>query len=336
MRRLIFFFFIGSINFSFGQKSDFAAIDFTKADNLAKRYNAKNLSNLSSLTKNLTKDLHTDVEKFRAIYIWITHHISNDFNLYSKNHHKRKKFKNDSIKLEKWNSRFKKILFKKLVRKKRTICTGYAYLLKEMCTIAGIKSLMVNGSGRTSTTDIEDLSFANHTWNLVKLQHKWYLCDPTWATGTSYPEQGKFVFDYNDGYFLTEPKLFFFNHFPIDSEHALLGVNPPSFNDFVALPLLYANAYEVLEKHISPQKMHHEIKQHSEFTFQYKLKKNIDLSKVKLIFSTNVSEKVVKPKISLKENLLTLKHTMNKRGFYDVHFYIDEDIVATYTFRIKR
>ena len=320
----------------FSQESDFKHINFSRADNIAKTYKSKNLNDLNKITSALTSRLDTDVEKFRAIYIWITHNIANDFGLYSKNHRKRKRFKNDSIKLEKWNSRFKKILFKKLLKRKRTICTGYAYLLKEMCAIAGIKSIMVNGSGRTSTMDEEDLAYANHTWNLVKLNNKWYLCDPTWSTGISYPEEGKFIFNYDNGYFLTEPKIFFFNHFPLSKEHSLLAPNTPNFNEFVEMPVLYAKAYTILSDHINPKKMYHEVHKNQEFTFEYLLKKSINLRKVKFIFTNSVSERTVKPLVSLNKNSLTLKHTFKKRGFYDLHFYIGDDIIATYTFKVVK
>ena len=336
MRKFGFLLLFIVIPKSFSQASDFKNINFSRADLIAKTYQSKNLNDLNKLTSNLTKKLDTDVEKFRAIYIWITHNIANDFRLYAKNHRKRKRFKNDSIKLEKWNSRFKNILFKKLLKRKRTICTGYAYLLKEMCASVGIKSIMVNGSGRTSTMDVEDLAYANHTWNLVKLNNKWYLCDPTWSTGISYPEDGKFIFNYDNGYFLTEPKIFFFNHFPVVPEHSLLAPNMPSFNEFVEKPVLYAKGYTILSDHISPKKMYHEVRRNEEFTFQYLLKKEIDLKKVKFVFTNNVSEKTVKPMVSLNDSLLTLKHTFKKRGFYDVHFYLDNDIIATYTFKILK
>lgn len=176
------------------QQSDFKDFDFKKVDFVAKNYKAKRLYDLNNITYNLTKDFDTEVEKFRAIFIWITHNISNDYKLYAKNSRKRKRFKDDSIKLEEWNSKFKKIIFKKLIRKKRTICTGYAYLLKEMSDVIGVKAEIVHGFGKTAEVDVEKLEDPNHSWNVVKMNGKWYLCDPTWAAGISYPDKGKFVY----------------------------------------------------------------------------------------------------------------------------------------------
>lgn len=333
MRKCLFLFLI-FINSSFSQQSDFKHIDFTKADFIGKTFKSRKLVNLQKVTLSLTENLETEVEKFRAIYIWICHNIANDYGLYVLNDRKRKKFSKDSIRLSEWNSHFKKVLFKKLIKRKKTICTGYAYLLKEMCEKVGIEAKMVNGYGRTSDVYIEDLEEPNHTWNVVKLNGKWYLCDPTWATGISYPEEGKFKFLYNDGYFLTEPKVFFQNHFPLENDYSLLQNSTPKLTEFIEMPLLYAEAYNILKESLLPLTMHNELKVNETFTFKYKLTKQIDVNKIRFVISTGIIEKTIKPKIILQENKLTLQNTFTRKGFYDVHFYIDSKIIATYTFNV--
>ena len=332
--KLWFFLLVASI--SFAQQADFSHINFSKADNIAKSVKAKKLFELNKLTYELTKDLDTDVEKFRAIYVWICNNVANDFNLYSLNERKRKRFAEDSIKLQNWNSKFKKKLFKKLLKRKRTICTGYAYLLKEMCAIADIESKMVNGFARTSSVDLSSLTMPNHTWNVVKLNNKWYVCDPTWSTGISFPEEGRFKFVYNDGYFLTNPKLFAFNHFPLEQKYTLLKNNEANFTKFAEAPLVYGDAFLVLNKHASPQKMHHNIKKGDEFTFQYQLKKPVNSKKIKFILDSGTVENTVKPEIILQNLNLTLKHTFTYSGFFDMHLYIENKLIATYTFKVTR
>lgn len=332
--KILFLFLIANV--CFGQKSDFKHINFTKADSIAKAYKSKRLLGLNKITFDLTKDLETDVEKLRAIYIWICNNVANDFKLYSLNERKRNRFAKDSIKLQNWNSKFKKKLFKKLLKKKRTICTGYAYLLKEMCNIVDIKSKMVNGFGKTSSVDFENLNMPNHTWNIVKLNNKWYLCDPTWSTGISFPEEGRFQFTYNDGYFLTNPKLFILNHFPIEQQFSLLGQETPSLQDFTEAPLVYGAAYLVLKEHILPKKMHHTIKKGSTFTFKYQLKEKVSVNKVKLSYFTNNSETILNPEIHQNDDFLTLKHSFKNRGFYDIHLFIDKKTIATYTFKVTK
>jgi transglutaminase/protease-like cytokinesis protein 3 len=336
MKKIIFFFLFIFSTVNFAQQSDFKNISFGKADRIAKKTKTKRLYKLNELTFNLTKDLETDVEKVRAIYVWICNNIANDFKLYSTNERKRKRFVKDSIKLQNWNSKFKKILFKKLLKKKRTICTGYAYLFKEMCTIAGIESRMVNGFGRTSSVDLSTLNMPNHTWNVVKLNNKWYLCDPTWSTGISFPEEGRFKFDYNDGYFLADPKMFIQNHFPLEKKYSLLKEETPSVLEYSELPLFYNDAFTVLKENIFPKKMHHTLTQNDSFVFKYLLKKEIDLKRIKFVIYSGVNERSFKPKASLKDSLLTLKHTFKRKGFYDFHLYIEDKLIATYVFKIVK
>ena len=337
MRRIwCLFLILISVSLS-AQQSDFKNYDFTKVDAIAKNFKAKRLNDLNNITYNLTKDFDTEVEKFRAIFIWITHNISNDYRLYAKNSRKRKRFEDDSIKLEKWNSKFKKIIFKKLIRKKRTICTGYAYLLKEMSDIIGVKAEIVHGYGRTADVDIEKLEDPNHSWNAVRLNNKWYLCDPTWASGISYPEKGKFIFSYNDGLFLTDPKVFIYNHYPIYEQFSLLP-QTPSLKKFANLPLLYNESYNLFQQHEAPETMLHSIHQNDSFEFSYQLKEDvkIDAENIHLVLVSSVTEKKVTPKVSLSKNNLSLTYQFNRRGFYDVHVYINDAIIATYTFDIQK
>lgn len=336
MPKIGFILFLFYVSFNFAQQSDFNHINFSKADRIAKSVKSKRLYELNKLTYNLTSELDTDIEKFRSIYIWICSNVANDFKLYSLNERKRKRFVKDSIKLENWNSKFKKILFKKLLKRKKTICTGYAYLLKEMCKIAGIKSVMVNGFASTSTVDFSKLKMPNHTWNIINLNNKWYVCDPTWSTGISFPEEGSFKFEYNNGYFLAEPKLFKMNHFPVEEKFTLLENDIPNFNDFTAFPVLYGDAFKILKEHITPKKMHHILKKNEAFSFQYLLKEEVTINKIKFISSNGFSEKSIEPKVNLNNNLLTLKHTFKTRGFYDFHLYINNKLIATYTFEITK
>lgn len=335
MPKIKLWIFLIFVNLSFAQQSDFSHIDFSKADNIAKTVKSKRLYQLHKLTYSLTKNLNTDIEKFRAIYIWICNNIANDFGLYSLNEKKRKRFLKDSVKLKKWNSKFKKKLFKKLLKKKRTICTGYAYLLKEMSAIVGIKSKMINGIGRTSSVDLSGLAMPNHTWNAVKLNDKWYLCDPTWATGISFPEEGTFKFMYNEGYFLTEPKLFFLNHFPLEKKYTLLDEKTTSFKGFTEAPLLYGDAYTVLKRHIFPKKMHHNLNKNDTFSFKYQLIKKTIPNKVKLVIDSGTLERTIQPKVDIQNEYLTVQHTFKTKGFFDVHLYIEKKLIATYTFNIK-
>ena len=321
---------------SYAQISDFNHIDFKKADSIALANSDENLYNLPLLAYKLTSELDTEAEQFRAIYFWVTHNISNNYSLFLRNKHQRNRFKNDSIKLEDWNYDFKKKLFKKLLKKNTTICTGYAYLVKELAQLANLNCEIVQGYGRVSTTDIDNLNLPNHSWNSIKLDNKWYLCDPTWASGIPDPKSNAFKFQYNDGFFLAEPKLFAINHFPIEKKWWLFEDRTPTFADFLGAPILYGKAYETLNVHNFPKQLHQDINISEKVTFDVNTKNPIKTTDVKFLIDNGYNSKMVEPyNIIIEEYSLKIKHQFKTKGFYDVHLYIKNELVSTYTFKVK-
>ena len=172
------FIFLSTLLFSlmsFAQRSDFNHIDFKKADSIADYYKDASLRNLPVLTHNLTTSLETDVEKFRAIYTWISTNIANDYSSYVKISTKRKRFAKDRQAFLDWNTSITPKVFKNLLEDRKTACTGYAYLVKEMANLAGFECNIIDGYGRTPTLLLEEDSAPNHSWNNIKINEKWYL-----------------------------------------------------------------------------------------------------------------------------------------------------------------
>lgn len=313
------------------QVSDFKTIDFSNADNVAKINNGESLQNLPLLAYKLTHKLPTDVEKFRAIYTWVSTNIKGDDNQHRTVTKNRVKYKNDTLALIKWNNEYKKKAFKKLLKRKRTMCTGYAYLIKELAAIANIECKIIDGYGRTVTTNVDTLEMANHSWNAVKLNNKWYLCDATWSSG--YMQDGIFIKNYNDGYFLTEPKLFAKNHFPLLKKW-LLTSNETSKN-FVTAPIIYGETFKHKVVSYFPSAMRVITQKNKEVTFKFKTLKNIAESKISLVLFSGVHEKQFDIyDVQSKQGVITFKNKFKYKGYYDVHLKIGDDIVATYTFKV--
>nr|WP_321221895.1 transglutaminase domain-containing protein [uncultured Psychroserpens sp.] len=333
MRYLLLFIFAFQ---SHAQISDFDHIDFSKADQMASMCKNEGLDNMPKLVYNLTSNLDTDVEQFRAIYMWVCHNIANDYTLYLKNKRKRNKFKNDSTKLRVWNENFKKVVFKKLLKQERTICTGYAYIIQELAKLANLDCEIVHGYGKTSMTNINELDPPNHSWNAIKLNEKWYLCDPTWASGIPDPETNFFKFEYNNGYFLSNPRLFIVNHFPLDKKWTLLENENHTFEEFLDAPILYGKAYTNLKEHAKPKQMHHLLQKNEKVQFKYELIKAIDTKSVSFLIDNGFNNiKTAPNSVHLENRFLILEHQFDTNGFYDVHLYIGDDLISTYTFKVK-
>ncbi len=322
---------------SHAQRSDFNNIDFRTADKYALECKDEGLDNLPFLVHQLTSNLDTDVERFRAIYRWVCGNIANDYGLYLRNMHKRKRFKDDSLKLKEWNDHFRKISFKKLLRHQRTICTGYAYLIKELASLANIDCEIIDGFARTSMIDVATLDTPNHAWNAVKLNGKWYLCDPTWASGLPNTTTNQFEFKYNDGFFLTKPELFAVNHYPVDTKWFLMDDDIPSFNTFLEAPIFYNKAYENLTAHNAPINMHNTVKKYEKVLFNCQLLNKVDEKDISLLIDNGSNAKKVHPQSTtiINQNLI-VEYAFETSGFYDVHLYIGSDLITTYTFEVEK
>jgi hypothetical protein len=332
-------FFICLFIFAFqsnAQISDFDSINFQKADNIALECRNLGLQNLPELSHRLTSNLSTDVERFRAIYRWVCGNIANDYAMYSKNMRKRQRFKNDSLKLKEWNENFRKSSFQKMIKHQKTICTGYAYLIKKLSDLADIECEIVHGFARTSTIDVATLDVPNHSWNAVKLNGKWYLCDPTWASGTPNITTNLFEFQYNHGFFLTQPKLFATNHFPVDAKWLLINDAETNFHNFLEAPITYNKAYKNMCIYNEPKKMHNTIQKFEKVAFKYQLLKPAKVEDVSLMIYDGSDSKTIHPEsITIKNQLLIIEYMFKSTGLFDVHLLIGTDFISTYTFRVK-
>lgn len=329
------FFFLFQTNIE-AQLSDFKSVNFENADKIALNLKGADLSNLPGLAYNLTNGLTSDVEKFRAIYTWVCTNIENDYYGYRKNHSKRIKFQKDTIEQYKWNAAFSKQVFIKLLKEKKTICTGYAYLIKNLANLANIKCELVDGYGRNENTATSELKFPNHTWNAVKLNDKWYLCDATWSSGAFNLGNYAFEFDYNDGYFLATPELFAKDHLPNDSSWSLLNNSIP-ISDFFNSPIVYDNAYKYSIFPMEPALMRLEVEKNKELSFIVKDLKGIDVNTIYIQINSGKNTQLIKPKIEhLKNDTLKIKYSFAKAGLYDFHININNHPFCTYVISVKK
>ncbi|NOS90875.1 MAG: hypothetical protein HOP30_03035 [Cyclobacteriaceae bacterium] len=235
---------------SYSQFTEFDSLDFTMPDSIAAWYRGHSLKDREKLAQLLTKDFPSDVDKFRCIFKWVTDNISYDLDLFHENNQKNKEFRFKRNKLTSWRKQFDKKLMKRLVQKKSSICSGYAMLLKELCQYAGISCETIFGYGRTNFP-IGRGSFS-HAWNAVRLNDRWYLCDPTWASGYVDEEELHFTWSFNKNYFLTDPQLFSVDHFPSDPNW-FLTFDKPTIRNFLDAPIKKSGFIQHKLNHYRPE-----------------------------------------------------------------------------------
>ena len=179
MKYIVFLFILLFVFSVQAQKSHFKHVNFNRADSIAESLEGTSLKNLPVLSYKLTKNLDTQVEKFRAIYTWVCTNIQSDHYFGETTIRKRRKLKNDSLSFSNWNSQVLPKVFKRLLDDKKTICSGYAYLVKELSTLADIECEIVNGYSRNTTRNVGEVDFPNHSWNTVKSVSYTHLTLPT-------------------------------------------------------------------------------------------------------------------------------------------------------------
>ena len=317
----------------FGQVAEFENKNFKKADSIAGLYPGHSLRDLRALSYKLTKPLSAEEDKFRAIYKWVCDNIENDYSLYSKNQHQRKKLK-DPGQLKAWNKKFSRVVFRTLLEKHRTVCTGYAYLVRELASHAGIECVIIDGYGRTFQANVGGTANANHSWNVVRLNNKWYLCDPTWSSGVIDPQQARFIKEFEPSYFLADPALFVRSHYPLDTAWMLLK-DKPNLAGFLNSPVIYRGAFKYNLNPVFPATLNVDAAKGSKVSFQFRKKSDRVFDNVALVMEGSETTSVP-TKFYLDEvGIYCIDHVFTGKGKFTVHILVDNQYIVTYSVNVR-
>lgn len=173
------------------------------------------------LALQITDGIRSDSLKVRAIYEWVTDNIAYDIDLVNELNIKTTAEYAAAQKSE------------KVIQRKKGVCMGYTNLFQDLCLAANVKAYSVPGYCKSLDNRTNTLTFSpeRHSWNAVKINNKWYLCDPTWGAGAIDVQTGRFRKKLNEEFYLTEGKTFIKRHIPLDPVWQLLD-NPISMQEF--------------------------------------------------------------------------------------------------------
>ena len=150
----------------------------------------------------------TDIEKARAIYVWLADNISYDAKSINKN---------------KMGDNSPEGVFKS----KKAVCAGYANLFEYLGKKMGLDIRCVDGY---SKNDIDEDSWVftdedpDHAWNVIKINGEWRFFDATWGAGNGEDDnRGRLIFikEYTDNWFNLNPYESIFTHYPEDTSFML-------------------------------------------------------------------------------------------------------------------
>lgn len=172
---------------------------FQAIDNHARNCPKSETTDVNRLAKYLQQYAKTDLEKARAIYVWITHNISYD---------------DDSF-----NSKnYPDYTPEYVLQHRKAICNGFSRLYYAIGKAMNLPIEKVSGyakgysySPKRPLTQ-EDL----HAWNIIKIKGEWKIFDATWGSGYGNNVNGKLVSTkkFNENWFNVDPYQAIFSHLP--------------------------------------------------------------------------------------------------------------------------
>ncbi|KAG5264078.1 hypothetical protein AALO_G00271880 [Alosa alosa] len=180
-----------------------------------KELRSKKIYSVEMIAQAITEGAQTDLQKLRAIWIWLCHNIEYDVSGYL--------------------GLTKKVTSpEQVIETGRGVCCGYSSVLQQMCREVGIECEEVSGHGK-GVGYRQGQTFQNtkssHMWNAVHLEGHWYLLDSCWGAGRVDLDNKAFIKRYDDFYFLTDPENFINSHCPDEAEWQLLN-DPISLDEF--------------------------------------------------------------------------------------------------------
>ncbi len=210
-----------------------------------------NTEKIDSLSKQLDALGKTDLEKVRAIFRWISTHISYNVRIFGRNKIDPGNFFEDIEDTAEVLPSLNERVAAKVLKRKIAFCDGYSRLFKVLCDRSGIRSEIIQGYARTNENSRGRFG-VNHSWNAVYIDSTWFLLDVTWASGfVTYGNE--YIRQYNDAYFLSDPYEFFRDHYPEDIQWTLIKY-PPVYNEFNQQPFRHSGFKKLNINSFLPQK----------------------------------------------------------------------------------
>lgn len=210
MKKIFFLllFLTATISNSQNNNSDFSALINNNKSQFIK---IKSIPELAKITAEMTPDKK---EQLNILLYWTLYNMNGDENRFL--------YGNNPISVE------------EAVKTGKGLCEDYTNIFNQFCKQLNIESIRVDGYVKSFNFKENDiLDQANHTWNIVKIDSKWYLCDLFWAT-SFFNSENKFENKLSQKYYLSNGEDFIKDHLPCDPIFQLLK-NPIRVEAFTNL-----------------------------------------------------------------------------------------------------
>jgi transglutaminase/protease-like cytokinesis protein 3 len=168
--------------------------EYTLIDNQISKIPNTSTYSTKGIANYINSNFRTDNDKIRAIFYWTASNISYDMD---------NKFTSNSRQTSE-----NKI--KNTLKSRKGVCSDYTEIFNDLANKVGIKTLIISGY----TKQNGKIDTISHAWCASRINNRWYLFDPTWASG--FVNNGRFIKKIDNSHFKVSPAQSISSHIPFD------------------------------------------------------------------------------------------------------------------------
>ena len=175
---------------------------------------------ISDIATYINRSARTDLEKARAVFVWMTDNISyNDAGYNSGN------LGDNSA--------------ENVLKTRVAVCAGFADLFTAIAVQTGIEAITIVGYAKGyGYSEGDSFDGTDHAWNAVKIDGAWKIYDATWGQGSAEEDSRgriKSTKKFDEQWFHVDPKFSIFTHLAESPYQNFLSQNI-SLAEFERLP----------------------------------------------------------------------------------------------------
>ena len=266
-----------------------------------------NLQSLKDLIKSKTKK-SSSKEKAYIIFLWICQNIDYDVESY-------------------FAGRTSDVKPDGTFKNGKTVCSGYSRLYRDISSYLLLEvecvSCYAKGFGYQPG---QKMKKTEHEYNVIKLNNKWYPIDSTWGAG-HIEKNNNYKRELNEFYFLTDPELLKYSHFPENPNWQLTKIKY-TLEDFLKWPEIYSYFFKYGFKKFLPEEGEINLKNKNSKKFELFVE-NVKQKKLScniFLFEGNwLKQQLNTELVKCCKDKFEIDCLFNKKGKYKVEFYANDD-----------
>lgn len=288
---------------------------FKTVDEYVQSLGSLDTLNMGTISYIITKKFPDNTDKARAIFYWIANNISIDLKM-------AKKGSNE------------KMMSEDVLKKRKANANGYASLFQDMCSVAKIRCLTVDGYIKKNVEDIDNVPDEfNHTWAVLQLgqsPESWYYVDPEWGSGSVDDKYTVFTKKINDSYFFADKTLFNLQHFPDNMAWQLGGSGAKTAKNFFSQPIVKKEAIEFGIRSYMPTEGFIKAKTKKPVAFNLKTSTDTKIEIVALQLGTDKKSRTKTVDYTFNNGIVSFTYNFDEEESYPITILINNKPVLGY------